>query len=413
MKTEKSSVVLSTNINKALTALPNPSRVLRNKSATMEIFHQVAAHPDVFPQIQSYKSALGGLNVLPQASNNSICKFFSDYFRRFPLRELVRSSVSARDYGFAVMEITEYSQMDGKTVPSRIELCSPELFFFDPERRLRMRHKTVKEGVDIFATYPGKFLLCQNEATLTNPYGVGLLDIAYWIAVGLNGNFEFMMQFAEDDGRDKWIATYPPGASQEEIDSLLATLISLRNNGVAAFAEGISVEPKAMIGRTSSNDLYRNIDEMLRRKIEKLWTGTDLTMQVAGKGGYASSESGLTIREDALEDGKTLVLSAINQIANIICYLNNLPEVPELTVQLPRALSKTIAETDKLYYDMGLKPTKNLFLKRGYAEDDFFIDTTPKEVKSADFAADTDEIEPLMDVFESYATRLKKKSLKM
>lgn len=177
MKTQQGSVILSTNINKALSALPNPSSVLRSKSATMEIFHQVAGHPDVFPQIQSYKSALGGLNVLSQANNNSINKFFIDYFKRFPLRELVRASVSARDYGFAVMEVTEYSKMDGKTVPSHIELCPPELFFFDPERRLRMRHKTIKEGVDIFATYPGKFLLCQNESTLKNPYGMGLLDI--------------------------------------------------------------------------------------------------------------------------------------------------------------------------------------------------------------------------------------------
>lgn len=284
------SIVLSSKINKALNALPNPSQTLKNKSTTMELFHKVAIQPDVFAQILSYKSALGTVSAQCQASNKSINQFFDNYFKAFPLREIIRYAASARDYGFAVLEITEYSTFEGKTIPSKIELCPPELFFFDSSRQLRLRHKDVREGIDVFKKYPHKFILCQCEASLTNPYGIGLLDVAYWIAVGLNGNFEFLMQFSEDDGRDKWIGKYPAGAKDEEITKLLDAMLQLRNNGVAAHPEGMSVEPKNMVGRSSSSDLYRNSDEMLRRKIEKLWTGTDLTMQVAGKGGYSSSE---------------------------------------------------------------------------------------------------------------------------
>lgn len=409
MKNE--SITLSQKIDAAIDQLPNPSQVLKSKSATMEIFHKVARHPDIFPQISSYKSALCGLQIVTQAKNKSLDQFFTSFFAHFNLRDLIRNAAAARDYGLAIMEVTEWEQWEGRTVPAKVELCPPEMFFFDRDRHLRLSSNKVREGIDVVKAHPNKFILCQNEATLLNPYGTGLLDVAYWIAVGLNGNFEFLMQFSEDDGRDKWIGKYPVGAKQEEIDNLLHTLLTLRNNGVAAMPEGMNAAPTPMTGRSSTSDLYSKTDEMLRRKVEKLWTGTDLTMQVAGKGGYSSSESGLSIREDALEDGKTLVLSAVNQLARIICALNGFPEVPTFLVQLPRSLSKTIAETDQIYFGMGLRPTKELFIKRGYSESDFYIDENSGKGQpaTADFAAQPEDYAPLLSAFDLFRENVKKK----
>lgn len=409
MKNE--SITLSQKIDAAIDQLPNPSQVLKSKSATMEIFHKVARHPDIFPQISSYKSALCGLQIVTQAKNKSLDQFFASFFAHFNLRDLIRNAAAARDYGLAIMEVTEWEEWEGRTVPAKVELCPPEMFFFDRERHLRLSSNKVREGIDVAKTFPNKFILCQNEATLLNPYGTGLLDVAYWIAVGLNGNFEFLMQFSEDDGRDKWIGKYPVGAKQEEIDHLLHTLLTLRNNGVAAMPEGMSAAPTPMTGRSSTSDLYSKTDEMLRRKVEKLWTGTDLTMQVAGKGGYSSSESGLSIREDALEDGKTLVSSAVNQLAKIICALNGFPEVPTFLVQLPRSLSKTIAETDQIYFGMGLRPTKELFIKRGYSESDFYIDENSGKGQpaTADFAAQPEDYTLLLSAFDLFRENVKKK----
>lgn len=408
MNIPQGSITLAQKLDKALSVLPNPSAVLKSKSATMEIFHKVSKHPDIFPQIGSYKAALCSLQPIIDAENKSLDELFTNFFRHFEQRELIRNAASARDYGFAVLEVTEWEERDGYVFPEKVELCPPEWFSFDKERKLRLKSDQ-PDGIDILAAYPNRFILCQNEATLTNPYGVGLLDVAFWIAAGLNGNFEFMMQFAEDDGRDKWIGHYQPGAKQEEITDLLNKLVALRNNGVMAIPAGMEATPTPMTGRQSSNDLYRNIDEMLRRKVEKLWTGTDLTMQVDGKGGYASSESGLMIREDALEEGKTLALSAVRQMVRIICHVNNLPEVPRVSLQLPRALSKSIAETDAIYFGAGLKPTAELFKKRGYAEEDFFIETPAGKSERMDFAAIPEEYEPLIGAFDHYREVLKKK----
>lgn len=408
MKPINDSITLETKISKALQRMPNPSMVLKSKSATMELFHKVGRHPDVFPQISSYQSALCGLELNIAAKNDSVKQLLDDVFKRLKLRNIITAAATARDYGYTVLEVTQYEILNGYTIPVKIEICPQEYFFFDRLGTLRMADNS-SQGIDVLTQYPGKYIVLQNKATLTNPYGIGLLDIAYWLAVGLNGNFEFLLQFGEDDGRDKWIGYYPAGAKDEEINELLNTLVQGRQNGVSVMQDGMRVELRPVTGRTSSTDLYKNTDEILRRKIEKLWTGTDLTMQVDGKGGYASSESGLTIREDALQEGISLVESAVCQIAQIVVYFNNLPEIAELSLRLPKSLSKTIAETDKLYFDMGLRPTKDLFLKRGYAEEDFFIDTTTKGVQTSDFAASPEDYEPLINVFDSYRERIKKK----
>jgi phage gp29-like protein len=327
----------------------------------------------------------------------------------------MRNALVSRDYGFTVLEITEWGEYEGKTVPVKVEACPQKYFFFDRDRVLRLFSNEQRDGIDVMQQFPNKFILVQHEPTLVNPYGIGLLDIAYWLAVGLNGNFEFMLQFAEEDGRDKWLGKYPPGAKTDEISALLNMLMQLRNNGVAAIPSGTEIESMKNTGRSSTTGLYKDIDEILRRKIEKLWTGTDLTMQVEGKGGYSSSQSGMNIREDAIESGKRLCLSAVNQLIAIVQNVNGMPvERLRIRLQSPRKISKDAAEIDNVYFGAGMKPTKQLLMKRGYDEDDFILSPSPalpegEGAKNANFEADPDEFDGLLSAFDNYRDSLKKK----
>ena len=412
------SEILKAKLEASIRQLPNPSLVLKKKSALIDLFDRVAIHQDIFPQLISYRDALSGLEInfinSKDTPKNKQTDWFEPFFDQFDSWSFNRNAVVARDYGFVVLEVTEYGEFDGKIVPVKVEVCPHKYFFFDRDRKLRMYSNQSRDGIDVMADFPNKFILVQHEDTLQNPYGIGLLDIAYWLAVGLNGNFEFMLQFAEEDGRDKWLGKYPPGAKTDEISDLLNMLIQLRNNGVAAIPNGTLIESMSNTGRTSTTNLYKDIDEILRRKIEKLWTGTDLTMQVQGKGGYSSSQSGLDIREDAVESGKRLCLSAINQLIAIIQNLNALPvERLPFRLQSPRKVSKDAAEIDQIYFNAGMKPTKQLLMKRGYDEDDFILGTgdaasSPKDT-NANFSADPEEFDGLLSAFDYYRDSLKKK----
>lgn len=410
------SEILKAKLEASIRQLPNPSLVLKKKSALIDLFDRVAIHQDIFPQVMNYRDALSGLEInisnRKNVAKNPQADWFEGFFDQFDSWTFFRNSLVSRDYGFVVLEVTEYGEYEGKVVPVKVEVCPHKYFFFDRNRVLRMSSTQSQDGIDVMATWPNKFILVQHENTLVNPYGVGLLDIAYWLAVGLNGNFEFMLQFAEEDGRDKWLGKYPPGAKDEEISSLLNMLVQLRNNGVAAIPDGTNIESMKNTGRSSTTGLYKDVDEILRRKIEKLWTGTDLTMQVEGKGGYSSSQSGLDIREDAVESGKRLCASALSQLITAIQNLNNMPvERLPLRLQSPRKISKDAAEIDQIYFGAGMKPTKQLLMKRGYDEDDFILaEGEPKPEKDADLSAPDDEYDGLLSAFDAYRTRLKKKS---
>ena len=412
MATSNGSEILKAKLEMAIRNLPNPSLVLKKKSAQIDLFDRVARHPDIFPQTQNYKDALAGLEVIFTDTVNKQNDWFESFFDQFNTWEFLRDAVTARDYGFVVLEITEYGNFDGRIVPVKVEVAPHKYFFFDRDRNLRLSSRNHKDGIDLMKELPNKYIVVQHESTLENPYGIGLLDIAYWLAVGLNGNFEFMLQFAEDDGRDKWIGKYPAGAKDDEISNLLNMLVQLRNNGVAAIPDKMNVEPKNNAGRGSTTTLYKTIDEILRRKVEKLWTGTDLTMQTQGKGGYSSSQSGIEIREDAIQAGKQLCLSAVNQLITIIQNINGIgTDRMPLRLQSPRKLSKDAAEIDQIYFGAGMKPTKELLLKRGYSEEDFILSTEQgaESTGQSDFSADPDEYDGLLSAFDNYRSRIKKK----
>lgn len=366
-------IITAENISSALKVLPNPSLVLKQKGAQIDLYHRVAQQPDVFSKSQNYKDAISAMTI---TANDD---FFQTYLntKSINTRELVRWAVSARDYGFAVIEIIEYTVLSGKTVPSKFKLCKPEKFGIGKEGELRYITRDNPDGIDIKAKYPNKFIWLKNESSDIQPYGIALYDMAYWLAVGLNGNFEAIMKFAEYDGADKWIGYHTPDATLEQKNELLTSLLRIKANGVSVVPDGSRVEAVEYKGRTSSTNLYTGIDEVFRRKLEQLWLGTDLLMK-DNTGSYSSSNIGFKIREDAIAQGVYLVMDCLQQIHGYIAAINgsSLPEL-ELSMTAERAISKEEAETDQIYFGMGLRPTKAFFINRGYKENEFEIDAAP------------------------------------
>jgi phage gp29-like protein len=357
------------NISQSMKLLPNPSQVLRSKQATMAIYHKVWEHPDIFAVSQNYKDAICAMKK--SCSDTKINDYLIKY--KSQIKKFTRDIISARDYGFCVIQILKYEQFQGLWVPSEFSLCPPEMFQIGIDGELRyMSREASPNGIDVMKTYPNKFIWVKNEDSLIKPYGLSLLDSAYWVAVGLNGNFDAMLNFAEYDGADKWVGYYAPNATEIQKQEMLTSLVRLKTNSASIMPEGARVELIQNAGRSSTASLYHDINEMLLRKIEKLWFGTDLMMQTEGKGGYSSSQSGIDLREDALQLGVDLLENGLNQLYQVICNINQIKTNTDInfTIESPRKISKEEAEVDKIYIDMGLVPTESFFLNRGYTKEE-------------------------------------------
>jgi phage gp29-like protein len=374
----------------SINRLPNPSIILQSRADTIAVFDKVAEQIDVAAAINDYRAGVASMefNVQSNLAKSKRAAFFLDYLASIDLPDIIEQALEARDYGYVVLEITRWKTYQGKAVPATIEAKPQRWFGYDNANRLRFYSKEQPgEGIDVQATWPNKFINPRHRNRYANPYGKGLLDLAYWHAVGLNGNFEFMMTFLEEDGRDKWVVRHPRNATAEEINNALNMAFELRNNGVAAIPEGNEFDKKDVTGRASSSDAYTKADELLSRKILKLWYGTDLMMQVEGKGGYSSSKSGIQLRGEALSSGKRIVQHVIHELFRICAEINTLPGSDDETITFilthDEEISKEEAERDSIYISIpGIQPTQKFFLNRGFQEDEFI------------FAAPVDQTQP-------------------
>lgn len=379
--------------------LPNPSKILEDKGETIEIFNQVARQIDVAAAIQDYRSGISSMEYTVQSSkeNSDRAGFFLDYCDSIDVDKLLKNSLKCRDYGYSVLETTRFKRFKGYTVPAVIESKPVRWFGFDQKNRLRFYTKTnPTEGELIAEKYQNKFFCPRYNDEYDNPYGTGLLDLAYWHAVGLQGNYEFLMTFLEEDGRDKWVVRHARNASQEEIHEGLNAAYNLRNNGVAAVPEGNEFQKQEVTGRSSSIEAYTKADELFTRKIQKLWFGTDLMMQVDGKGGYSSSQSGIEIRGEALNSGKAIARQIVHELFRSCAATNNLPGSDDETINFDLVhnddYTKDEAERDQIIIQVpGFRPTQKFFLNRGYQEDEFTYDPEAEDTEppaDATFASD-------------------------
>lgn len=388
--------------------LPHPSRLLQSVGDTIEVFDKIADQIDVAAAINDYRAGVASMTFTVQSSidDSERAAWYQDYLDSIDLPGFIEQALEARDYGYAVLEITSWKKFKGKTVPRGIEAKPQKWFGFDTSNRLRFyTRNSPREGIDLFQEEPNRFILAQHRARYANPYGKGLLDTAYWYAVGLNGNFEFMMTFLEEDGRDKWVVRHPRGSTAEEINNALNMAYELRNNGVAAIPEGNEFDKKDVTGRASSSEAYTKADELLSRKILKLWYGTDLMMQVEGKGGYSSSQSGVEIRGEALSSGKRIARQAVHELFRIIADINNLPGSDDETITFDlthdEEISSDEASRDNTYMSMsGVKPTQKFFLNRGFQEDEFVFteETSPRVIPVGNGNRQPGETTPQPDV---------------
>lgn len=390
--------------------LPHPSLVLKNIGKQIDVFEKTLKQPDVAAVARRYRNGIKALewDVSRVTQRGDRAAFYKDVCRDMELRAITPAAVSARDYGYTVLEAM-WETVGSYAVIGDLVEKPREWFRFDNANRLRLITKDNPEGELVEELYPRKFIVVRHEASYKNPYGVGLLDEAYWYAKGLTANFEYHLGFLEDDGRDHWLGWVPQGSTNEYKDQVEEALRKLRNAAVAVLQEGTRIEKQENKSRKSSSDAFEQFKRSCKSTLNFLWLGSDLATGMANTDSYASSQSGLEIEDSARSAGIDLAEYAVNTALKWITEVNAVPgdETEECQFYLydAPANDKEQAETDKTYSEAsGRKLSPQLLAKRGYEDGDFEEPTEPGEPVET-FESGYGEMEPLLDAVEG----LKKK----
>jgi phage gp29-like protein len=356
--------------------LPHPSKVLKQIGKTIDVFDITKKQPDVAGPLRRYRDGIKRLDwdVTHATSRGDRAEFFQQLVKSWNIKSLVAGAITAREYGFTPFEVN-WAVVDGKTVPISIKQRPRKWFKADSNGQWRLIKTDTPNGILLEEKWPRKFIIVTHEATDENPYGEGILDELYWYAKALTFDFEQWLGFIEDDGRDRWVGWVPTGSDKAYKDKVEAALLRLRNAAVGVIEEGTRVEKVENKGRTSSSEAYELLKQSCRQTINVLILGSDLSVNKSVTGARASSESGLSIEESALDAGKELAEGIINTIFRHISELNALPGSDEEQIEfelLKPIDKKQQAEIDKTYSEAtGKRPSSQLMARRGYEEGDW------------------------------------------
>ncbi len=357
--------------------LPHPSKVLGNISKTITVFENTLKQPDVAAVSRRFRDGIKKLewDISRVTQRGERAALIKSVCKDMNLNSIIPASVSARDFGYTVLEAT-WVKVGSYSVITDLVEKPREWFRFNLANELLLITRDNPNGIKVDEKWPRKFIVVQHEASYKNPYGNGLLDEAYWYSKGLAANFEYHLSFLEDDGRDHWIGEVPPGSTNDYKEKVEDALRKLRNAAVAVIESGTQVRKEPNTGRQSTSDAYEVFKKSCRSTINMLWLGSDLATNAQGTGSYASSKSGQEIQADALESGKELAEQAINQAIKWMAEVNNLPgdDTEEVEFYLYDAPEndKVQAEIDEIYSrTTGRRPSQQLMAKRGYEDGDF------------------------------------------
>jgi phage gp29-like protein len=268
--------------------------------------------------------------------------------------------------GFAVVEIDWKIDAQGYLIPAGYRRVPVRYLALDPAGELALKLSGapfVSAASDLhgFGDYPGKFLVGVYRSK-SGPLGEGaqLRALApLWLGHMLG--WEWLLQKTELFGSPIRWATYPTGATQAEIDTLVSMLRNMGTAAWGAFPQGtqLQLQQGTIPGVAGPSEPTERLMALANRACDLLFLGQNLTTEQSGQGARAAAQVHREVELDLYENYAAFLVDIINDqlIPNLI-ELNwgNRDELPFVEVEIPRPnRDQEKADRDKLLFgDLGL-----------------------------------------------------------
>lgn len=342
--------------------LPNPDPVLKKMGKDISVYRELLSDPHLGGCVRRRKASIKGLQWrLTTTNNHKVDEILARVFEHLALNTIMTEMLDAMLFGYQVMEVM-WEQRDGLLLPTKIVGKPQEWFVFDEDNQLRFR---TKQDWFLGELLPErKFLLLTQEASYTNPYGMGDLSKCFWATTFKKGGFKFWLEFTEKYGSPFFVGKHHRTASDKEKDDLLDSLETMVGTAVTAIPNDSSIEIIEATGKSASSDVYREFLKYCKAEIAIAILGQNQTTEAEAN--RASSQAGLEVTEDLRQDDAQMVQTAFNQLLQWICELNfHVEQLPKFELFEQENIDKMQAERDVLLSQMGVQFTEQ-YLNRVY-----------------------------------------------
>lgn len=227
--------------------------------------------------IRRRKAAIKGLQWrITPTGNNKVDEQIQTMFESLKINRIITEMLNAALFGYQVSEVLWVSR-DGLLVPVDIVGKPQEWFMFDNDNNLRFKSK--ENSFEGESLRDQKFLVTTQEATSTNPYGLGDLSLCFWAATFKKGGFKFWLEFTEKYGSPWLIGKHPRQTHQGEKETLADALEEMIGTAIAVIPEDSSVQIIESAGKGASSDSYEKFLNFCKAEINIALLGQNQTTE--------------------------------------------------------------------------------------------------------------------------------------
>ncbi|NBF12861.1 DUF935 domain-containing protein [Pseudomonas sp. Fl4BN1] len=307
------------------------------------------------------KLAVSGLSVRIEAASDDA----EDVRRADQLKEVVDSPefgelqadlTDAMGKGYAVSEIMW--DRSGKTWnPSRFEPRDQRFFQFDRDTGRELRLLDEADPINGIALAPYKFIVHLPRIRSGLPIRGGLARLA---AVGYMckaWTWKDWMGFADIFGMPMRVGRYGPGASKEDIATLMSAVANLGSDAAAVIPDSMRIDFTQAANVTGAGDFFKGLAEWWDKQVSKAVVGQ--TMSTDDGSSMAQAVIHNEVRLDLLGADAKAESNTLNRcFVRPWCDLNFAPgrRYPRLIIDVPQPENtKLLIEALKELVPLGLR----------------------------------------------------------
>lgn len=255
-------------------------------------------------------------------------------------------------------------------MPKRIEAKPQEWFVFDKENELKIvdgaSGRAATGAMNKLTDVPKyKFILSRHQPTFDNPYGEKILARCYWPVKLKQSSIESWLELIEKYGVPYLIGVVADTATEVEKEAVINDLLEMIKNNVATRGETQQIEIKEQMSY-DVGQLFETMVEFQNKEISKAVLSVTLTIETGKTGSYKASDTHRQMLEYIGISDKKIVESGLNKMFEYYTELNYGKESEKIRVKLTKkeAITDETAERDKLLTEIGLKFSKEYFMKK-------------------------------------------------
>ncbi|MDP8080236.1 DUF935 domain-containing protein [Phocoenobacter skyensis] len=364
--------------------LPNPDPILKKMGKDISVYRELLSDPHLSGCVRRRKAAVKGLDWrITPTGNEKIDEALQNLFENLPLNQIITEILNAALFGYQVLEINWQNQGEG-LFPASIIAKPQEWFVFDEDNQLRLRTKENYMEGELLPDH--KFLLATQEATYTNPYGLGDLSKCFWSATFKKGGFKYWLEFTERYGSPWLVGKHPRTTEQKENEKMADSLEVMIGTAIAVIPNDSTIEILEASGKGASSEAFNEFLKYCKSEIAIAILGQNQTTEAEAN--RASATAGLQVVEEIRNEDVLIVQSVFNTLLKWICDLNfTVEQLPQFELFEQESIDKLQAERDEILGRLGVKFTPQ-YLNRTYnfEDGDIEISTSQAVDKKAEFA---------------------------